>query len=62
MDQQVGLQLRDPRPVLQVAPFRRLLDDLRVLGRQARDRTLQAAHRGQVFVEPLLVAVSRAPT
>ncbi len=59
MDQQVGLQLGDPRPVLQVAPFRRLLDDLRVLRRQAGDRTLQAADRGQIFFQPLLIAAAQ---
>ncbi len=49
--QQVALQFRDPRPVLQVAPFGRPLDHGLVFGRQARDRSLQVAHRGQIFIQ-----------
>ena len=59
MDQQVALQFGDARPVAQVATFRRPLDDLRVLRRQTRNRTLQIANRGEIFVESSLVALSQ---
>jgi hypothetical protein len=58
VNHQVGLQFRNPRPILQIASLRRLLDDLRILRRQARDRTLQAADGRQVLLQSLLIAVA----
>ena len=45
---------------LEVATFRRTLDDFAVLGRQAGDRLLDVTHRREVLIQTDLVGLAQA--
>ena len=60
MDQQIGLDLGDPRIIRQVGDVLGLLDVLAVIGRQAGNGALQIADRSQMLIETMPVRLAQS--